>query len=52
MRMEDKNILYGGPIQLDVQKDYRSLGEFVFKSLQGHGDLVSIVSVNIIEYSP
>lgn len=40
-----ENILYGGPIKVDVSKDVKSLGEYILRELASHGDKVSIVSV-------
>ena len=40
------NILFGGPIRIDVAKDVQSLGEYIIKELASHGDKVLIVSVD------
>lgn len=43
--ISDENILYGGPLKTNLEKDVQSLGEYIIGQLSGHGDKIAIVSV-------
>lgn len=47
---DTKNILYGGPLKVNLEEDTRSLGEYIIRELSGHGDKIAIVSVYFIYY--
>lgn len=47
---DTKNILYGGPLKVNLEQDTRSLGEYIIRELSGHGDKIAIVSVYFIYY--
>lgn len=42
--MSNENIIYGGPVGIDVTKDVKSLGEYILRELSVLGDKVAIVS--------
>lgn len=43
--MSNENIIFGGPVGVDVTKDVKSLGEYILRQLSVHEDTVAIVSI-------
>lgn len=39
----NKNILFGGTVRLDIEQTVQSLGEHILKELANHGDKVALV---------